>query len=107
MNLTIPTVGNWYRERQQGITFEVVAMDRAEQTIETQLIDGELGEYDMEIWRQLFLEEVEQPENWSNAFEMNTEDDVDTDAPIRPESWSSPLTLIETDIVNGVLDDLD
>jgi len=106
MKQTIPRVGGWYREREQGIIFEVVALDSAAQTIETQHIDGELGEYDNEVWNELLLEEVEEPENWSNAFEMNNEDALDTDAAIRPEDWNSPVTMIETDIVYGELDDL-
>ena len=37
-----PAVGNWYRDLQSGNVFEVVAWDVNEQTIEAQLIDGEL-----------------------------------------------------------------
>lgn len=105
MKITIPRVGNWYKEIQQGIVFEIVAVDEIEGTIETQHIDGEVSEYDMDSWRELTFEEIEEPENWSNAYEMSSEDILDTDAAIHPEEWNSPLTMIETDIVNGVLDD--
>jgi len=106
MNLSIPSVGKWYKELQQGTIFEVVSVDESEQTIETQLIDGEVSDYDFDSWNQLLFEEVEEPENWSNAYEMNTEDFLDSDAAIHPDEWNNPINLIETDIVNGIFDDV-
>ncbi len=106
MNVISPAIGSWYKELQQGAIFEVVAVDESAQTIETQMIDGELSSYDLDSWRELLIEEVEEPEDWSNAYEMNNEDIVDPDAAIRPEDWSGPLNNIESDIVNGIFDEL-
>ena len=106
MKPKIPQVGSWYKEIQQGAMFEVVAVDELEQTIETQLLDGAVGEYDLESWNELLLEEIEEPEDWRNAYELSQEDSLDPDAAIYPEDWNNPLSMIETDIVNGVLDDL-
>lgn len=106
MSMLIPQVGRWYRDIQQGSIFEVVAVDDAEQTIETQLIDGAIAEYDLDNWRELLLEEVEEPEDWRNAYELSREDYVNPDDTIYPEDWNGPLSMIETDIVNGVLDDV-
>ncbi len=103
MNKLTPIVGCWYRELQQGITFEVVAYDEADHSIETQLLDGAVTEYDVESWRQMLIEEIE---DWRNAYEMSNEDYLDPDAAIHPEDWCNPVNLIESDIVNGVLDDL-
>jgi len=106
MNRTIPQVGSWYKELQQGAMFEVVAVDDVEQTVETQLLDGAVTEYDLDSWKELLLEEIEEPEDWRNAYELSREDYLDPDATICPEDWNGPLSMIETDIVNGVLDDL-
>ena len=106
MNNVLPHVGSWYKELQQGTVFEVVAVDDTEQTIETQLIDGAVAEYDMECWREMLIEEIEEPEDWRNGYELSTEDYIDPNDTIRPEEWSNPISLIETDIVNGILDDL-
>ncbi len=106
MSLTIPKVGSWYKELQQNAMFEVVAVDELEQTIETQLLDGAVTEYDVDSWNELLLEEVEEPEDWRNAYELSREDCIDPDATIYPEDWNGPLRMIETDIVNGVMDDL-
>jgi hypothetical protein len=106
MKRTIPQIGLWYKEIQQGTMFEVVAVDELEQTIEIQLLDGAIEEYDFDNWKELLLEGIEEPEDWRNAYELSSEDCLDPDAAIYPEDWNSPLSMIETDIVNGVLDDL-
>ena len=106
MRNVAPNVGNWYKELQGGGIFEVVAVDEFSQTIETQHIDGEINEFDLDNWQELQLIEVEEPEDWRNAYELSHEDSLDPDAAIHPEDWTSPLNSIETDIVNGILDDI-
>lgn len=106
MKSTSPQVGNWYREIQQGLIFEVVAVDENTRTIETQLIDGAVTEYDLENWNEMLLEEVEEPEDWRNAYELSSEDFLNPDDTIYPEDWNGPVSMIETDIVNGMLDEL-
>ena len=106
MNRTIPQVGCWYKDLQQGSVFEIVAVDDKAQTIETQLIDGELEEHDFDTWKELALAEIEEPEDWRNAYELSREDYVGADETIQPEDWNNPLSYIESDIINGVVDDL-
>ncbi|GAB3374103.1 hypothetical protein NCG89_01820 [Spongiibacter taiwanensis] len=99
-----PQVGRWYKELEMGQVFEVVAIDDMG-TVDAQLIDGELCEYDSESWRQLTLEAIEEPEDWRNAFELSDDDFRDWDDTIVPETWTSPLNEIESDVINGILDD--
>ena len=106
MNKLQPGIGTWYKDIQQGIVFEVVAVDEFEQSIETQLIDGEVGGYDFDSWKELMLIEVEEPEDWRNAYEMGDEDYLDINGTQHPESWSNPINSIESDIVNGIFDDI-
>lgn len=106
MNNTIPEVGSWYKELQQGAMFEVVAVDEVEQTIETQMIDGAVTEYDFDNWKELVLEEIEEPEDWRDAYELSREDYMQTDGDIYTEDWNNPLSMIESDTIYGVLDDL-
>lgn len=106
MNKLEPTIGAWYKDIQQKITFEVVAIDDVEMSIETQLIDGEVGGYDIDNWRELILIEVEEPEDWRNAFELDDEDYLDSNDTMHPENWTNPLNVIESDIVNGIIDEL-
>jgi hypothetical protein len=102
MKPQVPTIGAWYKDLQSGATFEVVAVDPSSQTIETQHIDGEVSEYDNDSWRELLLVNIEEPEDWRNPFELDTDDLTDPDLPFHPEDWSGPLNNIEPEFMNGV-----
>lgn len=104
MHTLIPTIGLWYQDKSQQMTFEVVALDDAAKTIEVQFIDGELAEFDTDAWNTMLLDNIEVPEDWRNAYELCTEDYPDPDAPLHPENWDGPIINIETDIINGISD---
>ena len=99
MTDTTPEIGCWYREVQQGFIFEVVAYDDNDDTVETQYLDGEISEYDMDSWEELELEQIEEPEDWRHPYELSEEDAVDPDEPFRPEKWSGALCDIEPDYI--------
>lgn len=102
MNNVRPQIGSWYKDLQLGAIFEVVAIDDA---IETQMVDGEICEYDMESWRELLLEPVEEPEDWRSPFELSGDDYRDSSDYSASEHWNDPLSEIEPDTINGLLDD--
>ena len=104
MKLLGPKVGDWYKDLQSGITFEVVAWDPETLMVETQHIDGEVSEYDLDSWREMLLVSIEEPEDWRNPFELDGEDFLDPDLPFHPEDWSSPVNSIEPEYMNGVED---
>lgn len=99
MRRRAPQIGTWYQDLQTGTMFEVVAVD---DTIETQCRDGEVGEYDLESWRQLQLVEAGGPEHWQGVFGLAAEDCRDADDALYPARWGAPLDHIESDIVCGV-----
>lgn len=104
MKMIIPVVGSWYKDLQTQALFEVIDWDPGNRTIETQYLDGEVSEYDLETWRDMRLAEVEAPEDWRTAFELDDEDLLDPDLPMHPEDWSSPVNSIEPDAMYGVED---
>lgn len=73
-----PVIGNWYRI-QGGESFEVVAFDDDDGTIELQYFDGTVEEMDIEDWQAEkeagALEEIEAPEDWSGSVDVDTEED--------------------------------
>ena len=99
-----PAVGNWYRDIETGALFEVVALDDAARTIETQFLDGEVAEYDRDVWRMLQLQKAAAPEDWRTPFELDDEDGQDPDQPYHPDEWNSPVSTIEPDTMLGVED---
>lgn len=68
-----PAVGDWYAD-EQGVTFEVVAVDEQDRSIEVQYFDGTLEEFDLDSWSDLQLRAVEAPEDWSGPLDMQRED---------------------------------
>jgi hypothetical protein len=73
-----PTIGNWYRI-QGSDSFEVVAFDEDDGTIELQYFDGTVEEMDLDDWRASqengALEEIEAPEDWTGSVDVDPEDE--------------------------------
>ncbi|MGH8371215.1 MAG: DUF6763 family protein [Gammaproteobacteria bacterium] len=87
----IPMVGEWYVD-PQGITFEVVAVDEADGTIEVQYFDGTVTEYDADAWPEMNLRQIDPPEDWSGSLDMEREDyGVELDEESHPGMWANPL----------------
>ena len=100
MNNLRPEVAAWYQDMANGSLFEVVAIDEAGGTIEYQLIDGEVGEYDASSWKQLYLTTAEAPEDWRSPYELNTEDQAYSDQTLVPENFSGALSDIEPELMD-------
>lgn len=91
-----PRVGDWYRNREDGQLFEVVAFDEDEGTIEIQYFEGEIEELDIDTWFEIDLEVAEAPEDWSAPFDKLERDDLGfSDRAMHPEDWSGPLNEID------------
>ncbi len=105
MTMIQPLVGNWYKEVNLGSIFEVVALDVKDLTIETQLIDGELAEYDFDSWKQLQLINIEEPEDWRSPFEMDDDEYYPDEHRGNFDEWNNPLGRIEPEIIHGLWDD--
>lgn len=100
MNTLLPEVSAWYQEIVSGSLFEVVAYEEESGTVEYQMVDGEVGEYDVATWKQLHLSPAEAPEDWRGPYELSSEDKVYSDQTIVPENWSGALSDIEPDLLD-------
>ncbi|HEX5339701.1 MAG TPA: DUF6763 family protein [Gammaproteobacteria bacterium] len=86
-----PMVGEWYADPQGG-SFEVVAIDDEDGSIEVQYFDGTVAEYDLDAWQETRLRQIDPPEDWSGSLDMEREDyGVELDEEPRPEMWANPL----------------
>jgi hypothetical protein len=74
-----PGIGNWYRLKESGSLFEVVALDDDDGTIEIQYFDGTVEEMDVEDWEGQWddgaLERAEAPEDWSGSVDVEPDED--------------------------------
>ncbi len=90
-------IGAWY-QAPGGQTFEVVAIDQDEATIEIQYFEGEVEELDFDTWAEMTINSVEPPEDWTGAYDDIERDDLGySDAAIHPENWAGPLGVIESE----------
>ena len=89
-----PAVGQWYAD-PQGVTFEVVAVDEEDGSIEVQYFDGTLEELDADAWSEMQFKQVDPPEDWSGSLDMEREDyGVDLDEE-RHELWANPFDHLD------------
>jgi len=58
-----PIEGTWYWHLDKGQQFFVVAVDRAERTVEVQYFDGDLKEFDFDAWNHMNIEICEELES--------------------------------------------
>jgi hypothetical protein len=74
-----PEIGAWYRIRG-GESFEIVAIDEDDRTIEMQSFDGTVEEMDLEDWGTQRasgeIEDAQAPEDWSGSVDVDSEDDA-------------------------------
>lgn len=84
-----PVVGDWYMT-PSGDSFEVVAFESDEDSIEIQYFDGAVEALDMETWLDISARPIEPPEDWSGSMDVSREDVGTEDVP-HPHSASSPL----------------
>ncbi|GAA5317221.1 MAG: hypothetical protein AseanaTS_24250 [Candidatus Pelagadaptatus aseana] len=95
-----PLIGNWYYDPMEDQYFEVVAMDTDNGTIEIQYVDGEVGELDRELWKQMHPSTAPPPKSADAAFELANEDHLH-DYLDSPEPWTNPVHQIEPDLYTG------
>lgn len=94
MAVLFPVIGNWY-QTAEGETFEVVAVDDRDASIEIQYFDGAIEEIDLDNWQEMLIREAEPPEDWSGSMDIEREDyGVDLEEHLI-EDWNSPLDLLD------------
>lgn len=93
-NSFTPRVGDWYQSIN-GDRFEIVALDEEEGTLDMQHYDGAIEEVDFDSWREMDVDAIEAPEDWSGSFDI-TRDDYGVDLELTaPNDHINPLDDIE------------
>jgi hypothetical protein len=99
MSNPAPVVGQWYA-RPGGDSFEVVAIDRDDGTIEIQYFDGTIEEIDFDGWREEEVEAAEAPEDWTGSVDVDPED-TENEFDVAPGNGSSPFDAIDRGEADG------
>lgn len=66
-----PVEGTWYRRLDTDDHFQVIALDEDEGIVEVQYFDGNVGEFDLDSWRELDIEIIETPIDWSGPMDRD------------------------------------
>ncbi len=90
-----PVVGNWYKNVISGERFEVVATDDDTRTVEIQHFEGEIEEFDMDVWWDLQLSGLPPQEDRGGPFEDLEQDDVEIDGPSAGTHRGNPLDELD------------
>lgn len=91
-----PVIGEWYR-RTGGDSFEVVAIDPDDRTIEIQYFDGTIEETDLDEWLEAAIVSTEPPEDWTGSLDVEPED-TENEYEAEPGSsktWGDPLQFVD------------
>ena len=72
-----PVKGQWYENAEDDETFRVLSVDEDSELVEIEYLDGDIEELDLEEWRELDLELIEEPEGWSDEDEDEDWDEED------------------------------
>ena len=94
MTLAIPAIGEWYRA-PGGLTFEVVAVDDEDGTIDIQHYDGTVEELDFDAWEESEFVATDPPEDYAGSLDIEREDyGLELDQGIGRD-WSDPLEFLD------------
>ena len=88
----LPEVGSWFRIGD-GKTFEVVAVDDKDRTVDIQHFDGTIEELDVDGWREMAAEPVDAPEDWSGSMDVDTEDLPEGEE--KHQDFDDPLDFVD------------
>ena len=91
-----PEIGDWYKNAA-GDTFEVVARDDDDDTLELQYYDGTVEELDTEAWASMQPESIEPPEDWTGSMDMAREDHLQPEFWVETEDWMRRLDRMDGD----------
>lgn len=88
----LPEIGSWFRGN--GKVFEVVAVDDKDHTVEIQHFDGTVEEMDVDAWREMIVQPIDAPEDWSGSMDVGSEDLPGNDE-LR-QDFGDPLDFVDS-----------
>lgn len=91
----LPMTGTWYKNNV-GESFEIVAQDEDDETLELQYYDGTVEELDRDAWSSLNAEPIAPPEDWVGSMDLAKEDYANPASWEEPNDWLTELDRIDS-----------
>lgn len=83
-----PVVGQWYENVEEDDSFRVLSVDEDGELVELEYLDGEIEEIDLDVWHEMDLERIAEPEGWAGGDdEDEEEDDEEEDEEDEDDDW--------------------
>lgn len=76
-----PVIDAWYAHLDKGQKFKVVAIDEERGCIEVQHFDGDIEEFELDVWPGLDVTSIDEPEDWSGPYDAIDQDDIEAPEP--------------------------
>ncbi|MFQ5488580.1 MAG: DUF6763 family protein [Gammaproteobacteria bacterium] len=93
-----PITGQWYQPLDKGQEFQVVMVDETSGAVEIQHYDGAVEELGMDDWRQLQVEPIAPPEDWTGPLDRIEPDELGlSDDAMSEQDWSGPLQELRSE----------
>lgn len=87
-----PVLGNWYRQLDQGMEFQVVAYDDSDGIVEIQYDDGDVEAIELDDWNAMALETIEPPHDWTGSMaEFDGDEDENSDLDVNEDDWNESV----------------
>ena len=87
---TDPIIAQWYHYPQKSEKFQITAIDEHSGTVEVQYFDGNIDEFDLNLWYSMEAEPIETPEDWTGPMDNIEKDDLSpVGHEMRREDWES------------------
>lgn len=88
-------VGRWFQGTDRQV-FEVVAVDEDADTIEIQYVGGDIGEIEIDVWRQLTLISVPPPDDWIGTYsELDYDSMQASETGSASPAWDAQLAALD------------
>jgi hypothetical protein len=81
-----PTAGQWYENLEENESFRVLSVDEDAETVEIEYLDGDIEEIDLDIWAELDLDKINEPEGWAGSDEDDEDEEEEEDDDL-DETW--------------------
>lgn len=91
-----PIVDEWYHYPEKAQKFKVTGLDEHSATVEIQFFDGTVDEFDIDTWRQLDVERIETPEDWTGPLDNIDKAELNKEgAEMQREDWEAPYMEVD------------
>ncbi|MDR2215649.1 MAG: hypothetical protein LBE59_07395 [Nevskiaceae bacterium] len=74
-----PVKGQWYENLEDDESFRVLSVDEDAELVEIEYLDGDIEELDLDVWHEMDLERIEEPEGWTGSAQDDDDDEDDDD----------------------------